>query len=216
MKMNVELDGDNEELRPHDEGVTEPPTWRPRAAQPDPWQSPPTGAVPQPPSGPYPGYPAPSPAAPPPGTPPRTSRRSWVIALVIGVPLLLCGVCLGLFAGIGGFAYLGYRIDKADAVAALTDYLDDVKARNYPDAYDQLCDKAKAGVTREEYARRFRPPLPVSFRIGDVSMADQGADTGYDIAVEVSLDDGQTRTESYFVFSRSSNVDRYYVCPPGS
>ena len=47
-------------------------------------------------------------------------------------------------------------------------------------------------------------------------MADQGADTGYDIAVEVSLDDGQTRTESYFVFSRSSNVDRYYVSPPGS
>jgi hypothetical protein len=71
-------------------------------------------------------------------------------------------------------------------------------------------------VTREEYAQRFRPPLPVSFRIGDVSMADQGDDTGYDIAVEVRLDDGQTRTESYFVFSTSSNVDRYYVCPPGS
>ena len=135
---------------------------------------------------------------------------------MIGVPLLLCGVCLGLFAGIGGFAYLGYRLDKADAVAALTDYLVDVKARNYPAAYDRLCDTARAGVSPEEYLQQFRPPLPVSFRIGDVSMADQDADTGYDIVVELDLDDGQTRTERYFVFSKGGNLDRYYVCPPGS
>jgi hypothetical protein len=135
---------------------------------------------------------------------------------MIGVPLLMCGVCLGLFAGIGGFAYLGYRLDKADAVAALTDYLDDVKARNYPAAYDRLCDEARAGVTREDYAQRFRPPLPVSFRIGEVSMADRDAESGYDIAVELQLDDGQARTESYFVFSKASDIDRYYVCPPGS
>lgn len=139
-----------------------------------------------------------------------------MIALAIGVPLLVCGVCLGLVAGLGGFTYLGYRLDKADAVAALTDYLDDVKARNYPDAYDRLCDKAKAGVSRAEYAQRFRPPLPVSFRIGEVSMADQDDDTGYDIAVEAQLDDGKMRTETYFVFSKASNLDRYYVCPPGS
>ena len=30
-----------------------------------------------------------------------------------------------------------------------------------------------------------------------------------------TLDDGQTRTESYFVFSKASDIDRYYVCPPG-
>ena len=71
-------------------------------------------------------------------------------------------------------------------------------------------------MSREEYAQRFRPPLPVSFRIGDVSMADRDDDSGYDIAVELRLDDGQTRAESYFVFSRASNIDRYYVCPPGS
>jgi hypothetical protein len=138
------------------------------------------------------------------------------MALAIGVPLLLCGICLGLFAGIGGFAYLGYRLDKGDAVTALTDYLNDIQARNYPAAYDRLCAEAQTGVSREQYAQRFRPPLPVSFRIGDVSMADRDAGSGYDIAVELRLDNGQTRTERYFVFSKDSNVDRYYVCPPGS
>jgi hypothetical protein len=162
-------------------------------------------------------YSAPSPTVPTAGTAPKTSRRGWLIALVIGVPLLLCGVCLGLFAGIGGFAYLGgYRLDKADAVTALTDYLDDVQARNYPAAYDRLCATAQANLTREEFAQRFRAPLPVSFRIGEVSMADRDADTGYDIAAEIRLADGQTRTERYFVFSRDSNVDRYYICPRGS
>ena len=164
--------------------------------------------MPQQPPAPYPGY-------APPGRPLRKSRRGLVIGLVIGVPLALCGVCLGLIAAFGGFAYLGYRVDKADAVAALRDYLEDVQAGNYPAAYDRLCDKAKAGVSREEYAQRFPPPRLVSFRIGDVSVADRDSDSGYDVVVELRLGDGLTRTETYFVFSRASNLDRYYVCPPG-
>jgi len=131
---------------------------------------------------------------------------------VVGV-VVLCCVC-GL--AIGGFVFLGYRLDKGDAVAALTDYLEDVRAENYTAAYDQLCDEAKAGVSREEFGQRFPQPRLVSFRIGDASLADRGADSGYDVEVEVRLDDGQTRTETYFVFSKTSDVDRYYICPPGS
>lgn len=125
-------------------------------------------------------------------------------------------MCFGLLAMIGGVTYLGYRVDKADAVAALRDYLEVVEAGNYPAAYDRLCDKAKGGVSREEYAQRFPPPRLVSFRIGDASMANRDADSGYDVEVELRLDDGQTRTETYFVFSKVSNVDLYYICPPGS
>ncbi|HET7039762.1 MAG TPA: hypothetical protein VFH97_07730 [Gemmatimonadales bacterium] len=139
-----------------------------------------------------------------------------VIGLAVGVPLLVCAACVGLLAAIGGFAYLGYRLDKADAVAALRDYLEDVRAENYTGAYDRLCDKAKAGVSREEFGQQFPPPRLVSFRIGDASLADRGADSGYDVEVELHLDDGQARTEIYFVFSKTSDVDRYYICPPGS
>jgi hypothetical protein len=134
--------------------------------------------------------------------------------LVVGV-VALC-LCLGLFAGLGGFAYLGYRFDRADAVSALRDYLEEIRTGNHPAAYDRLCDKAKTAVSREEYAQRFPPPRLASFRIGDTSLATHDGEDGYDVKVELRFEDGQPRTESYFVFSRTDNVDRYYICPPGT
>lgn len=133
--------------------------------------------------------------------------------MVGGVALCLC---LGLFAGIGGFAYLGYRLDRADAVSALRDYFEEIRAGNYPAAYDRLCDKAKTGVSREGYAQRFPPPRLASFHIGDTSLATHDGEDGYDVVVELRFEDGQTRTERYFVFSRTDNIDRYYICPPGT
>jgi hypothetical protein len=129
--------------------------------------------------------------------------------------VLVCGVCLGVFAAVGGFAYIGYRVDRGDAVAALESYLDEIKASNYSDAYDRLCDGAKEGMSVEEYAQRFHPPRLVGYRVGEVSMVDQDGESGYDIAVALDLQDGQAVTETFFVFSRASDVDRYYVCPPG-
>ena len=109
--------------------------------------------------------------------------------------------------------YVGYRLDRHDAVAALTDYLENVRARNYPAAYDKLCDTAKTGVSRQEYGQRFPAPRLVSFVIADASLSYVGGEEGHDVDVDVQLDDGQTRTETYFVFSKVSDVDRYYICP---
>jgi hypothetical protein len=136
--------------------------------------------------------------------------------LVIGVVALCLCLCLGLIAGLGGLTYLGYRVDRADAVSALRDYLEEIRAENYPAAYDRLCDNAKTGVSRDEYAQRFLPPRLASFRIGETSLATHNGEDGYDVAVELRFEDGQTRTERYFVFSRTDNVDRYYICPPGT
>jgi hypothetical protein len=165
----------------------------------------------------------PAESAPPPGwrppgyqatvpQPPRRRRRGLIIGLTIGAVLLLGGIC-GV-AGIGGFIYLGYRIDKQDAVSALTQYLEKVRAKNYSAAYDQLCDDAKRRVTREEFGAQSGPAL-VDFRIGESSLADRGDDSGYDIKVDVKREDGNPRTETYFVFSKDTNLDRYYICPPG-
>ena len=133
--------------------------------------------------------------------------------MVVGA-VALC-LCLGLVAGLGGFVYLGYRLDQADAVSAQRDYLEEIRAGNYPAAYDRLCDRAKTGVSREEYAQRFPPPRLASFHIGDASFATHDGEVGHDVVVELRFEGGQTRTERYFVFSRTDNADRYYICPPG-
>ena len=160
---------------------------------------------------PQPSYP-PQPA-PYPGYPPPKSRHGWIIGLTIGTVLLLCLCGVGV---IGGLGYLGYRLDRTDAVAALTQYLEEIRDQNYEAAYDRLCDEAKAGASRAEYGQHFPPPRLVSFQIGAASNADRSGEVGHNVQVKLHLDDGQVRTERYFVFSRSGDVNRYYICPPGS
>jgi hypothetical protein len=187
-----------------DEGVNSSPPWPP-PGQSDPHHLPPVapGRATQPP---HRGYGQPD------GPPPRRSATTGVW-IGVAVVVVLC-LCLGVAGGIGGgVLYLGHRQDKTDAVNSLQAYLEYVGLKNYPAAYDRLCDEAKAGVSREEYAQRFPPPRLMSFLIKDVSTATRDGEEGYNVKVELRLESGRTRTETYFVFSTSSDTDTYYVCP---
>ena len=140
-------------------------------------------------------------------------RGRWLAGRLKAWAVLIATVLAIVGLPLAALFYVGYRLDRHDAVAALTDYLENVKAKNYPAAYDKLCDTAKAGVSRQEYGQRFPPPRLVSFVIADASLSYVGGEEGHDVDVNVRLDDGQTRTETYFVFSKVSDVDRYYICP---
>jgi hypothetical protein len=54
----------------------------------------------------------------------------------------------------------------------------------------RLCDPAKARMSRDDFARSLASPGVAGFQIGDASMADQGANMGFDIDVRLDLDDG--------------------------
>jgi hypothetical protein len=137
--------------------------------------------------------------------------RSWAEQLKAWA--MAIGSFLAFLSPVAALFLLGYLADRHGEVAELTDYLENIRDQNYPAAYDKLCDSAKTGVSRQEYGQRFPPPRIVSFVIADTTFTKVAGEEGHDVDVDVRLDDGQTRTETYFVFNKASDVDRYYVCP---
>ncbi|GGJ74524.1 hypothetical protein GCM10010123_00660 [Pilimelia anulata] len=106
----------------------------------------------------------PDPPAPPPGpgvTPPfpappteGRSTRLWVGLLSGGLVALLC--CGGGLSACVGLAVVGTKAVNEHAAAAVRDYLDDVRAGRYREAYDELCPEARERESLADYTARVR------------------------------------------------------------
>jgi hypothetical protein len=138
-----------------------------------------------------------------------------MIGVLIAALLMVC--CVAGVASVGGLLYFGYRLDKDDTITAMETYLDRLKVRNYGAAYDQLCDEAKSAISRDQFQQRsFDQPRLVSYEIKNVTTANLNGHSGYTVDVEARLENGQTRTDTYFVFNENADANRYYICPPGT
>jgi serine/threonine protein kinase len=153
---------------------------------------------------------APPSSGPPNSGPPRASRR-WVLYILLSM-FLVC--CVGGGGSLGGFAYLGHTTERDDTVKALEGYLEQLKRKQYGEAYKQLCDKAKAGVDLELFTQRLTDASPlVSYDIDEDSMDGQFFELGFNIDVEQRYADGGRRTGKYYVESDDIDVDKYVICP---
>lgn len=189
---------------------------------------PPPGAYPgyPAPPGAYPGYPAPTGAYPvqypgaygQPGAypgpygPPKKSRVGLWVGLGIGaLVLLLCLCCVG---SIGLPAYFGIQDlqdERQESVAAVTEYLGHLRSENYDEAYDLLCEESRVGFGRRQFADQAASEPLSSFDVGEAVESDD--DWGYDVDADLTFVAGDTRTDTFFVYSL--DYEDYRVCLPG-
>ncbi len=205
--------------------MTDPTPW----SHPDGTLEPERPAPPPPPGYGQPGYGAPPPPPPPgygqPGygqsgygqpvygaPPPRKGRTGLWIGLGIAAFVLVCCICAPAVGG--GMIYLGYQADKQDTISAFEDYLSAVQAEDYDTAYGMLCDKDKKGLDADEYAASATDgPRLVSYDIGDATMWDgEDLETGYEIDVELTWDDGDVENAAYAVYTTDLDIYDYEVC----
>jgi hypothetical protein len=111
---------------------------------------------------------------PPFPAPPVEGRgvRLWLGLGAGGLAVLLC--CGGGLAAVIGFGVTGARAVSERAQAAVGDYLDDVRAGRYDDAYDSLC----PALRRRESARQFAARVADEPSISGYDMRDASLNTG--------------------------------------
>ena len=122
-----------------------------------------------------------APPAPPPGpgvvppfaAPPRDQdrRRLWW-GLGIGAVVLVL-VCGGGVVGLGLFAAGSEDLVRSQAMSTVRSYLDDVRAADYSDAYDLLCDDVTAGLSESGFASRMRDDRLTGYTVLSASVAPQ-------------------------------------------
>ncbi|GGM13625.1 MULTISPECIES: Rv0361 family membrane protein [Micromonospora] len=147
---------------------------------------------------------------PPPGTPggpPKAAglgRTAKLLIVVAALATLLC--CCGGLAGGGFWLYRTVQDATAGPRDALTGYLADVRAGNYPAAYDRLCELLRNRTTEEEFTRERAAEPP------------RGADRITNTTVRTS--NGRSRAEVHVVsdngpaevFQLVHEGDQWRVC----
>jgi hypothetical protein len=95
---------------------------------------------------------------------------------------------------VGAFVYSQAQALPARATAVVTEYLEDLRARNYAQAYDLLCAPLKAGMSKSTYVTGERD----SSHVRAYSLA-QPEITGSEVIVptQVWTDDGNTQSRQY-------------------
>ncbi|GAA0475728.1 hypothetical protein Ade02nite_41910 [Paractinoplanes deccanensis] len=122
--------------------------------------------VPPPPQGP--GVQPPFPAPPVEG---KGRRIGMGLGIGAGVLVLVCG---GGAAALVGLLSSASGALQEQAQAAVGDYLSALKAGNYADAYDSLCDRAKRDETQAEFRTRISAEEPiVQWTLGDLELTYQ-------------------------------------------
>ena len=91
-----------------------------------------------------------------PTSPPRTARR--VLLVLAGLLVVCCGVgsCVGFWF------YRDLKREVGPARSTVVGYIDDVRAGDYPGAYERLCDRVRTTMTREDFARIQAAQLKIS------------------------------------------------------
>jgi len=155
-----------------------------------------------PPPPPGPGVVPPFPAPPTEG---RRRRIGLGLGIGAGVLVLACG------GGVAALAGLGVIMTNAlneQAKVVITDYLDDVKAKRYGEAYDSLCAQAKATTTRSEFTADAQRAEPLqSWRVGDLDLAS----VELAVPVDVTYADGGTGQLNAYL-GQSRETGQFQVC----
>jgi hypothetical protein len=182
--------------------VTSPPPGQPPYGEPQPGQ-PPYGPPPygQTQYGPPP-YGQPQYGQPYYGAQPPKSRRGLKIGLIIGgiVLLLCCGA-----AGVGGFVI--YKLGTSPEAAA-DQWLDAVRTRDFPAAYDLLCAGERDRLTPAEFRGMFDGDNAVDSY--EVAGPGRSADKRSEVRVRVTLANGRGPKDGVLVLVRES--DGWRVC----
>ena len=145
---------------------------------------------------------------PPFPAPPTEGRRRRIgVGLGVGggLVLLVCGG--GLAAAIGVGAVTGRALNE-QAEVVVSDYLDDVKAQRYSEAYDALCDRTRSRVTEAEFTSDAQADEPIrDFRVGEMNLAD----VNLNVPVTVTYADGRTAQLKAYL-GQDRDTGRFQVC----
>ena len=156
--------------------------------------------APAPPPGPgvYPPFPAPP-------TEGRGQRVGLGLGIGAGVLLLVCG---GGVAAVIGLVSVAGRALNEQVHVVVGEYLDDVRAKRYNEAYDEQCQEAKDAETRVEFAKRVASDRPIaSYRVGDMSLAT----IDFAVPVDVTYDNGDSGQLSVYL-GQDPSTRRFQVC----
>ena len=119
--------------------------------------------------------------------PPTEGRRLRVgMGLGIGgaVLVLVCGGGLAAVIGLTSVMTSAFN-EQADVVVG--NYLEDLEAKRYAEAYDSLCADERAALTESEFTSRVQAQQPITdWNVGDVDLTTLGA------PVDVTYADGRT------------------------
>ena len=155
-----------------------------------------------PPPPPGPGVHPPFPAPPTEG---RNRRIGTSLGLAGGALVLACG---GGVAAAVGLVTVTSRALNEQVHVVVRDYLDDVRAKRYNEAYDEQCQQAKDRESRAEFAGRVAEEDPIaSYRIGDISLTS----LNQSVPVDVTYADGGTG-QLYVSLGQNPQTGRYQVC----
>jgi hypothetical protein len=156
--------------------------------------------APAPPQGP--GVQPPFPAPPTEG---RGRRVGFGVGLGAVVVLLVCGG--GLAAAIGLMTVAGRALNE-QAQVVVSDYLEDVRAKRYDDAYASLCSEAREAESRAEFTSRLATEDPIrSFTVGEVDPTD----LNLSVPVDVTYADGRTKKLQAHL-GQSRETGEFQVC----
>jgi hypothetical protein len=145
------------------------------------------------------------PAFPAPPTEGRRRRIGLGLGLAAGILVLACGGGVAILAGLG--VVMNNALNE-QAKVVIGDYLDDVKAKRYAEAYDSLCARTRATVTKSEFTSDAQTAQPLqSWRVGDLDLA------SVDLAVPVEVTyagGGSGRLEAHLGQNRETG--QFEVC----
>jgi hypothetical protein len=156
--------------------------------------------APAPPQGP--GVLTPFPAPPTEG---RRIRIGWGLGIGAAVLVLVCG---GGLAAVAGLIAVAGRALNEQAEVVVSDYLGDVKAKRYAEAYDSLCDDTKAQLTEAQYTSQQAGQQPIQdFSVGTIDLAS----VDLAVPVDVTYTDGRTaRLQAYL--GQDEETGEFQVC----
>jgi hypothetical protein len=158
-----------------------------------------------------PGVPGPplGPGVVPPFPAPPTEGRGQRVGLGLGLgALVLVLVCGGGLTAVIGLSVVMTRALNEQAQVVIGDYLEDLQARRYAEAYDSLCAEAKQQTSRATFISEAAAAEPIeSHRVGELNL------TSVDLAVpvDVTYRDGDTaRLRAYLGQNRQTG--QFQVC----
>ncbi|GLZ01338.1 hypothetical protein [Actinoplanes sp. NBRC 103695] len=195
---------------PHYGPAAVPPSGQPQSGQP-PYGQPSPGPLPVPPSpGPLQAPPPPrGPGVVPPFPAPPTEGRRRRIGLGLGIGAgVLVLACGGAVAALAGLGVVMTNALNEQAQVVIGDYLDDVKAKRFGEAYDSLCAQTRATLSRAEFTSEAQTGKPIqSWQVGDLDLA------SVDLAVPVDVtyaDGGSGKLNAYLGQDRETG--QFQVC----
>jgi hypothetical protein len=171
-------------------------------------QAPEVPALPAAPAGPVPA-PPPGPGVVPPFPAPPTEGRGRRVGLGLGLgALVLLLACGGGLTAVIGLGVVGTRAINEQVQVVITDYVEDVKARRYTEAYDSLCSQAKRETSRADFVSRVAAEEPIDdYRVGELDL------TSVEMAVpvDVTYRDGDT-ARLFAYLDQNRQTGEFQVC----